>query len=60
MRFNVLLLLVVLFPATCFAWGGEGHQLVALIAEHQLTPQAKAMVKDLLDGDKISDAEVAS
>jgi hypothetical protein len=40
--------------------GGEGHQLVALIAEDHLTPSARAAVKDLLDGANISDAEVAN
>lgn len=51
----------ILLPcAFCFAWGGEGHQLIALIAEDHLTPAAQAMVKDLLDGGDISDAEVAS
>jgi hypothetical protein len=60
MRVSVSLLLLFLLPATCRAWGGEGHQLVALIAEHQLTPQAKAVVKELLGDANISDAEVAS
>jgi hypothetical protein len=47
-------------PSFCFAWGGEGHQLVALIAEDRLTPEAQAAVKDLLSSANISDAEVAS
>jgi hypothetical protein len=50
----------LLFPALSLGWGGEGHQLVALIAENHLTPAAKAMVKDLLGDANISDAEVAS
>jgi hypothetical protein len=52
--------LMLLLPCVCLAWGGEGHQLVALIAEDHLTPQAKATVKDLLDGGNISDADVAN
>ena len=59
--FPLLLPLVVLLPASvCFGWGGEGHQLVALIAEEQLTPAARAAVTELLGGGNISDAEVAS
>jgi hypothetical protein len=46
--------------AICFAWGGEGHQIIALIAEDHLTPNANAAIADLLDGAHISDAEVAS
>jgi hypothetical protein len=55
-----MLLFVVATPSLCFAWGGEGHQIVALIAENHLTPTAKAAIADLLDGAHISDAEVAS
>jgi hypothetical protein len=51
---------LLIFPAVCLAWGGEGHQIVALIAEDHLTPRAKAAVTELLDGAHISDAEVAS
>lgn len=47
-------------PAAALAWDGTGHQVVALIAEDQLTPAARAAVADLLDGGSISDAEVAS
>jgi hypothetical protein len=48
-------------PATLFAWGGDGHQIVALIAEDHLTPQAKAGIHELLGKDvNISDAEIAS
>ena len=34
-----------------FAWGGEGHHIVARIAADELTPRAKAAVADLLGGD---------
>src|SRR5688572_3927176 len=60
MRFPILVAAVLLMlPSWCMAWGGEGHQVIALIAEEQLTPQAKAAVKELLDGANISDAAVA-
>src|SRR4051812_28669498 len=60
MRLSLSFLLVVLLPCLCFAWGGEGHQLVALIAEDELSPAAQAQVKELLDGAHISDAEVCN
>ena len=60
MRRIFFLLAVLLLPSLCHAWGGEGHQIVALIAENHLTPQAKAAVTELLEGAHISDAEVAS
>src|SRR5918993_1856695 len=60
MRRRLTALLVLLLPSLCRAWGGEGHQLVALIAEEHLTPAAQAAVKDLLGGGNISDAEVAN
>jgi hypothetical protein len=35
-------------PASAWAWGCEGHQVVALIAERNLMPHALAMVKRIL------------
>ena len=35
-------------PSTAWAWGCEGHQVVALIAERNLTPHALEMVKQIL------------
>jgi hypothetical protein len=35
-------------PSSAWAWGCEGHQVVALIAERHLTPHAFAMVKQIL------------
>jgi hypothetical protein len=57
------LLVVVLTasaPPTASAWNGEAHQLVAWIAEAQLSANAKAGVKDLLGDANLSDAEVVS
>ena len=39
---------VVSFPAQAHAWGCEGHQVVALLAEKHLTPHALAMAKKIL------------
>jgi len=38
-------------PATADAWGDEGHEIVALIADHYLNPRARAEVTALLAGD---------
>ncbi len=35
-------------PLPAFAWGVEGHQVIAQLAEGQLTPRARAQVKELL------------
>jgi hypothetical protein len=42
-------------PSPAVAWGPDGHQIVAEIAARQLTPEATAMVEDLL-GDRASPA----
>jgi len=36
-----------------FAWGREGHEVVALIAGHYMTGAAKAKTTALLDGSSI-------
>lgn len=38
-----------------FAWGGQGHRLVGLIAADRLTPVAKQNVRWLLDGQTLAD-----
>jgi len=37
--------------AAAFAWGAEGHHIIARIAASELTPKAQAAVADLLGGD---------
>jgi hypothetical protein len=37
-----------LLPSSAFAWGCKGHQTVALIAEHHLTPEARQYLDALL------------
>jgi S1/P1 Nuclease len=52
-----LLLAWVLFgialtnPRPAFAWGDEGHKVIALIAEHYLDPTTRAKVATLLSAD---------
>ena len=49
-RLALFVLLAVLASAThAHAWGREGHVIVAEIAQHHLTPDARAAVQDLLD-----------
>jgi hypothetical protein len=38
-------------PSPCFAWGAEGHRIVAAIAADELTPAARDQVAQLLGGD---------
>jgi hypothetical protein len=44
----LLFLAVVSWPAPAHAWGCEGHQVVALLAEKHLNPRALEMVKRIL------------
>jgi hypothetical protein len=48
--FLVVLAAAFLFsaPSSAWAWGCDGHQVVALIAERNLTPHALEMVKQIL------------
>jgi hypothetical protein len=51
-KVSTLLLLVAaaIAPSKAYAWGYEGHEIVALIAAQSLTPAARAHVTDLLGG----------
>jgi hypothetical protein len=50
-RIVALLLCLWLFPQPASAWGRKGHAAIAVLAESQLTPQARAQVRELLAGD---------
>jgi hypothetical protein len=43
-----ILAIILFFPAIAFAWGSQGHQVIANIAERQLSAPAKAAVDQLL------------
>jgi hypothetical protein len=45
---SLSLIAVLSLPAPARAWGCEGHQVVALLAEKHLTPHALAMAKRIL------------
>jgi hypothetical protein len=57
MRRFAFLLLGLLLPLTmlggqaAWAWGAEGHEIVALIAERELTPAARQQMAQLLGSD---------
>ena len=38
----------LLWPQSCLAWGTEGHQIIAYVAATELTPAARAQVRQLL------------
>lgn len=48
--FSLLLLLVLCGASPAFGWGCSGHQVVALVALKQLTPNAKTKAGQLLLG----------
>lgn len=45
---SLLVLAIISLPAPARAWGCEGHQVVALLAEKHLTPHALEMTKKIL------------
>ena len=45
----------LLLPATCLAWGYDGHRIVGEIASHYLTPCAEEAIKDLLGDQTLAD-----
>jgi hypothetical protein len=48
------LLTILNLPAPALAWGCEGHQVIALLAEKHLTPHALAMANQILSADPIA------
>ena len=49
-------------PHPAFAWGDEGHEIIAFIAEHYLDPAGRARVVTLpaADTDTLTDQDTAS
>src|SRR5690242_2941238 len=50
----------LVMPTVAWAWGSEGHQIIARIASSELTPGAKAQVEALLGDDATSSMVTAS
>jgi hypothetical protein len=42
------LAVILAIPRRAFAWGREGHQIIAIVAEHYMRPEAAARVRELL------------
>jgi hypothetical protein len=55
----ILALGLLIAPNPCFAWGAEGHRIVAAIAADELTPAARAQIAQLLGTDDAAAAMVA-
>ena len=55
----VLALLALVSPAPVWAWGEEGHRIVARIAAAQLSAKARDGIRDLIGNVSISDYRVA-
>ena len=53
LRAMFLVLALIFSSPLSFPWGGEGHQVVGLIAEKYMTASALAKAGDLLDGSAI-------
>ena len=50
----LLLLAVVALAPSAWGWGCKGHQVVALVAEKNLNPHARAMAMQILAASPIS------
>lgn len=50
---------LITMPAPAFAWGAEGHRIVAAIAANELAPAARAQVAELLGTDSAAAGMVA-
>jgi hypothetical protein len=47
-RLAIVLIVATLVPAQAFAWGSEGHRIIAEIAEQHLQPETARQIRDLL------------
>jgi hypothetical protein len=56
------LTLAIIIPQDAFAWGDDGHKVVAFIAERYLTPEVRNTVEALLaqDTDPLTQHDIAS
>ena len=54
-RIGIIILSIIMMTdiTTAYAWGPKGHDVVAAIAEQNLTPRAKRKISKLLDGKSI-------
>lgn len=52
---SLICLFVILSSPLAWAWGPQGHMVVAQVAENNLTPAAKKAVSIILKGDSLAD-----
>lgn len=57
--FGVVAWLLIL-PFTVWAWGPEGHEIIAEISLYYLTPVARLAVDDILGAHRLSDYDIAT
>lgn len=55
MKWILYLLLSSLISTQVFAWGTDGHKIVAQLAENKLSPKAKTAIKSLLGTQSLAD-----
>ncbi len=51
----VLALFLVLLPSSLHAWGREGHEVIAILAEQRLTPDVREKANRLLNGASLTE-----
>ena len=60
LAFRILIFWAMIRPVSTWAWGPDGHIIVATIADNYLTPVAQEKVAAILGDQKLTDYEVAS
>jgi nuclease S1 len=62
LAFSLALTSSLIHPRAAYAWGDDGHKVVALIAQHHLAPTAKSQVDAMLaaDTDNLTAHDIAS
>ncbi len=62
LRPQAVILVTLALPAQAAAWGHEGHEIIALVAEQYLEPATRAEVLEMLsaDHDNLAAHDIAS
>jgi S1/P1 Nuclease len=53
-KLTAVLLLYLCIPIPSFAWGPEGHRIVAEIARARLSPSARRLIRELIGSDDLA------